>query len=66
MKVKINGQEKEIPENTTVKGVLGLMEIKSNMLVVEKNLSIVDKSDYESDVLKEGDSLEIVGFFGGG
>lgn len=66
MKVIINGKETEIAENSTVKQVLETMEIKSNMLVVEKNLNIVDKKDYESCLLNEGDSLEIVGFFGGG
>ncbi|OGI00263.1 MAG: thiamine biosynthesis protein ThiS [Candidatus Melainabacteria bacterium GWF2_37_15] len=66
MKVIINGIETEIPENSTIKQVLNLVNIKSNMLVVEKNLCIIDKKDYESHLLKDGDSLEIVGFFGGG
>lgn len=66
MKVKVNGAETDIPENSTIKDVLDLLKIKSSMMVVEKNLRIVEKKDYESCILKEGDSLEIVGFFGGG
>lgn len=66
MKVIINGNETEIPENSTISKVLEIMDIKSKMMVVEKNLKIVDKSDYETEVVSEGDSLEIVGFFGGG
>ncbi len=66
MKIKINGKETEIRENSTISSVLKELDIKSNMLVVEKNLNIVNKSDYGSSLLFEGDSLEIVGFFGGG
>jgi len=66
MKVIINGKETEIPENSTVGSVLAALEIKSSMLVVEKNLSIVDRENYALSALAEGDSLEIVGFFGGG
>ena len=66
IKIKINGQEKELPDNTTIKEILNLMKIKNNMLVVEKNIEIIDKKDYESICVKEGDNIEIAGFFGGG
>ena len=66
MKVTVNGKETEVPKNSTIKGILDLMNIKGNMLVVEKNLEIIDKNNYESSLLRENDSLEIVGFFGGG
>lgn len=66
MKVIINGNETDIPENSTITDVLEIMNIKSTMLVVEKNLNIVDKIDYDTTTIQEGDSLEIVGFFGGG
>ena len=33
---------------------------------VEKNGQIVPKSAYESTVIKDGDSLEVVSFVGGG
>ncbi len=66
IKVKINGNETEMPENSTIAQTLDILNIKGNMLVVEKNTSIVDKGDFGSTRVKEGDSLEIVGFFGGG
>ena len=66
MKIKINGSEADIPENSTISHVLELVNIKSTMLVVERNLEIVEKKDYEKIILLEGDSLEVVGFFGGG
>jgi sulfur carrier protein len=33
---------------------------------VELNLEIVPKSQYDSTILKDGDSVEVVSFVGGG
>lgn len=66
MKIKINGAEHYIQENSTVQDVLNIVNIKSGMFVVERNLVIIDKKDYETCLLNDGDVLEIVGFFGGG
>jgi len=56
--------KKEINADFTIHKLLEQMEIKNPMTVVEKNLSIVPKDKY-SDIIQEGDSLEVVGFFGG-
>ena len=39
---------------------------RPQIIAVEINLAIVPKSDYETVVLKEGDTLEVVSFMGGG
>lgn len=64
--VTVNGEKKEFHEGATIREMLDLLEIKSKMLVVEKNTEIVDKNNYQATFLKEGDNYEIVGFFGGG
>ncbi|MEK7237979.1 MAG: sulfur carrier protein ThiS, partial [Nitrospirota bacterium] len=33
---------------------------------VEVNLKIIKKQDYQEQILKDGDSIEIVNFVGGG
>ncbi len=45
-----------------------LSDLKSldRLVVVELNLSILQKEDWEHTVLKEGDRIEIIGFVGGG
>lgn len=63
--VVINGKEKIIDSDSTIQRLLKDLEIKGPMVVVEKNLEIVSKERY-NDFIKEGDRLEIVGFFGGG
>jgi thiamine biosynthesis protein ThiS len=63
--ITVNGKPREVDENTTINSLLAEMELKSPMLVVEKNLEIVPKDNYDT-VVKDGDTIEIVAFFGGG
>lgn len=64
--IVINGKNREIPENLTVKCIIDELIPKSQMFVVEYNLEILQKENFPSITLKEGDSLEIVSFCGGG
>ncbi|EKE03387.1 MAG: hypothetical protein ACD_20C00210G0007 [uncultured bacterium] len=66
IKIILNGEEKEVNEKSTVKEILGILKLKSPMLVVEKNLEIVQKDQYENCYLQDGDKIEVVSFFGGG
>lgn len=66
IKIIINGIEKDVDKNSTVQDVLNNLEAKSKMFVVELNTEIIQKDQYESKILNDGDKLEIVTFFGGG
>lgn len=66
IKIKLNGEEREIAPNSSVKNLINTIELKSKMFVVERNLEIVAKENYETCIIQDGDTLEIVGFFGGG
>ncbi len=67
IKITVNAEEKEFIPSSTVNDVVESLNIKKNsMFVVEKNLEIVPKEAYANTVLKDGDAIEIVGFFGGG
>ncbi|NLF82771.1 MAG: sulfur carrier protein ThiS [Candidatus Gastranaerophilales bacterium] len=65
MNIIVNGKEQEITENQSIEQLLVEMEIKSPMLVVERNRAIIPKERYH-EVINEGDRFEIVAFFGGG
>lgn len=66
MKLKLNGTESEIQDNTTVAGLLNTLQIEPARVAVEVNLNIVKKCSFSDHVLKDGDSVEIVNFVGGG
>lgn len=66
IKVKINGKEVEINEDSTIQGLIEQRQITGTMFVIEKNLQIIPNDKYNEVVVRENDHLEIVGFFGGG
>ena len=66
MKLKLNGTFSEHREGMTVTELLERLKIRPEGVAVEVNLEIVKKQDYLKRKLKEGDSVEIVNFVGGG
>jgi sulfur carrier protein len=66
MKLKLNGKDSEIQDNITVAGLLNTLQIEPARVAVEVNLGIVKKCNFSDHVLKDGDSVEIVNFVGGG
>jgi sulfur carrier protein len=66
MKLKINGTETEIQDSLTVSGLLETLQIEPGRVAVEVNMQIIKKCDFQGQILKDGDSLEIVNCGGGG
>ena len=63
--VKINGEELNVA-GKTVAEYLATTDYDPKRIAVECNGDIVFKSQYDTTVLADGDSLEIVSFVGGG
>ena len=63
--VKINGEKLDV-SGKTVKEYLMTTNYDPKRIAVERNGEIVPKAQYENTVLKDGDTLEIVSFVGGG
>ncbi len=66
MKVTLNGNIKEIPAKTTVAELLGQIGTTPERVAVELNLDVVPRGNYASTAIREGDSIEVVTFVGGG
>jgi thiamine biosynthesis protein ThiS len=66
MKLKINGEEREIADGLTVTALLEELKIRPARVVVERNREIVAREVYGITRLADGDILEIVHFVGGG
>ena len=69
MKIKVNGEEKNIiteNEKVLLSSTLDSLGYKRNTIVVEVNDLIINSTKWESEILKEGDRLEIVSIVGGG
>ncbi len=63
--VKANGVELDVA-GKTVAEYIATTDYDPKRIAVERNGEIVFKSQYDVTVLKDGDSLEVVSFVGGG
>lgn len=66
IRVRINGEIREVPTELTVAGLLSHLDIRTNRVAVERNRRIVSKSTFEKTPIEDGDQIEIVSFIGGG
>jgi len=64
--IKLNGEEREVPEGTTLEGLVELLGLAPERLAVEHNLKVARRADWRATPLGEGDKVEIVHFVGGG
>ncbi|MEW6623017.1 MAG: sulfur carrier protein ThiS [Bacillota bacterium] len=61
----VNGKKMDY-SSITIDQLLKNLNLKEDRVVVEVNHEIVDKTQFKSRVLNEGDKVEIVSFVGGG
>jgi sulfur carrier protein len=66
MKVKLNGEIREVTDGVTVTGLLEQLGVKAQRVAVEVNEGVVTKDRYGAHALRAGDVVEIVAFVGGG
>ncbi len=66
VRVRVNGEELDLPEGASVASVLEKLEIQTPRVAVERNREIVPKASYATTALAAGDILEVVEFVGGG
>jgi sulfur carrier protein len=66
MQILLNGENVETGEGSSIAELLTRLGIGLERVAVEVNLDIVPKAKYDSNILAEGDRVEIVHFVGGG
>lgn len=64
--MRVNGIIEPLNENQTLYSYLTEKNFDLTKVAVERNGQIVPKEDYKNVHLKDGDTLEIVRFVGGG
>lgn len=66
MKIYLNGEAREVPENCTAAGLVEELGLTGKRIAMEVNMEIVPRSGYEDHILNDGDKVEIVHAIGGG
>ena len=66
MIIYVNGNEREIAENSTVFDVVTKLELQGKKIAIELNQEILPFQSFETQTLQANDKLEIVHAIGGG
>jgi thiamine biosynthesis protein ThiS len=66
MQIQLNGESRDIPDNSSAEDLVKLLELTGRRLAMEVNLEIVPRTSYAQHMLHEGDQVEIVHAIGGG
>lgn len=66
IKIKLNGEDFTASAGINIEELLQELDIQAGRVAVEVNLKIVKKTGYGNHTLKDGDSVEIVNYVGGG
>ncbi|ACY16601.1 thiamine biosynthesis protein ThiS [Haliangium ochraceum DSM 14365] len=64
--VTINGERRVVDSGTTVTELLVQLGLGDRRVAVERNREVVPRAEHASTTLSDGDTLEVVGFVGGG
>jgi thiamine biosynthesis protein ThiS len=66
MELIINGETREIPEQTSATQLIQLLGLEGKRLAIEANMEIIPRSTFDTHFFKPGDKIEIVQAIGGG
>ena len=62
----INGTQKHMTQRCNIDDLLGELHVDRKEVAVERNCNVVQKNDFDTTYLQDGDHIEIVRFVGGG
>lgn len=66
MIIKINGKDEAIDSKLNLAELIKNKNLFPERIVVEYNLRVTRKDEWQKIILNEGDNIEIISFMGGG
>lgn len=66
IRIRLNGKDRDLPGGLTVRSLLEELDLRPELVVVERNREILERARYDEVTVEEGDTLELVHFVGGG
>jgi sulfur carrier protein len=66
MLIKVNGEMREIPDGSTMLDLIRSLGLEERVMASALNMEIVKQDAWKSALLKEGDTIELLDFVGGG
>lgn len=66
MQIKVNGEMREIEEGSSMLDLIRSLGLEERVMASALNMEIVKQDAWGDAVLKEGDTIELLDFVGGG
>jgi len=66
MKITLNGKTRELTNALNLESVIGQFCKDKNPVIAELNGEIIKNPHWEETLIKEGDTVELISFVGGG
>jgi len=66
MRLTVNGEERDVNEGLTVRGLIEILGFTEGPVAVERNREVVPRAQHLTTQLADDDRLEIVHLVGGG
>lgn len=66
MRVRLNGEDRDIADGTTVAALLDALGLRRDGIAVAVDRQVVPKGDHERLVLTDGAQIEVIRAVGGG
>ena len=66
LRVQVNGEIREVPEKITLGELVSELSLAPERLAIELNREVVRRAAWPETEMREGDTVEIVHFVGGG
>ena len=66
IQVRLNGKDRQVEAGLSVRSLIESLDLHPSLVVVELNREILDRDAYGDQLVREGDTIELVHFVGGG
>lgn len=66
MQIKVNGEVREVNEGSTMLDLIRSLGVEERVMASALNMEIVKQDAWGRTPLKEGDTIELLDFVGGG
>lgn len=66
MQIKVNGEIREVNEGSTMLDLIRSLGVEERVMASALNMEIVKQDAWGNTLLKEGDTIELLDFVGGG
>ena len=66
IRIRVNGEEREVAEASTLEELISTLGLKPELVAVELNKRLVTRGERAATELSEGDRVELVTMVGGG